>query len=209
MTEIIFEKSRSINNDKFARMCEPALGEEFLWIGKPAKVGQRCEIRLSFSPNTGPTFCRLSGVVTHVGKLITEEIFDGVMSGQILRRNTCIPGVEPISRQNFDPIMAKKMLSGIIGKYGTVHGQRITVYAVLGPDFWAENGLPVKQDRVYSVVLKAEEHRICYWSVERVIDISDSFDPTKIPAVFCKWLKRNSWLLEESDTESSHGSWDD
>ena len=213
--------------------------EDFLWMGKHPQIGQRAEIRLGFTAavpttvatttttatttnsttntttsavdrsNPGIHECRLVGIVTKVGPLITPNVFDGMASRQILQRTQDIPGMKPITPDHLCPEISTKLLHGLIERNGTVHGQRLIVYAVLCPSYWNhEDSLPVSKDRIYRLTLMANECRICYWAVHQVIDVTD-LSATKIPKLFVHWLQKHaSWLVDDSDDEYDHDDYD-
>jgi len=70
---------------------------------------------------------------------------------------------------------------------GTLHNQKLTAHAYLTFDFFHREGrLPVKSGRIYKVVHKADDSKVCMWCVESIEDVTD-LPVSALPQVFKDW----------------------
>lgn len=165
--------------DEWSRLVEPVHrgveGRAFLWTGRQAEVGQRTETQITTADGS---WCRLSGVVTAVGEMPTlEEWREG---------NSCQlpPGVKSMAL----PIDQQLLLrDDFIGQFGTLHGQKVTSYSFLNPDFYdRQEGLPFKRAKVYKISIVCDENMSFVWCVTRIEDVT-GVAYEELPEVFRKW----------------------
>lgn len=169
--------------DEYAQRAEPIQrpteGRPFLWTGRKAEVGQRTETQVITS--NGKAWCRLSGVVTHVGDMPTLDEWRMGNSSQL---------PEGIKSQTL-PVEEQLVLRDeYIERYGTLHGQSITSYSVLNFDFYdRQDMLPFKSARVYRITYKADENMSFFWIVSKIEDVTDDIvsEEELLPEVFKKW----------------------
>lgn len=176
-TTIIQFKDGFIKDD-WAKLCEPVQRTPFLWTGRKAEVGQRTETQIAA---TNGSWCRLSGVVTHVGEMPTLEEWRSGNSCQLP------PGVKSETLSLDDQLSLR---NEFINHFGTLHGQIVTSYSYLNFDFYhRQEVLPVKKGRVYKATHRADENMGCFWVVTQVEDVTDDIvsGEVVVPQVFKKW----------------------
>lgn len=170
--------------DEYAQRVEPIQrpieGREFLWTGRKAEVGQRTETQVITANGNNNAWCRLSGVVTHVGDMPTlDEWRTGNMN---------LP--EGIKSQTLPVEKQLALRNEYIERYGTLHGQTITSYSFLNFDFYdRQDMLPFKSARVYRITYRADENMSFFWIVSKIEDVTDDIvsEEELLPEVFRKW----------------------
>lgn len=195
-------------NDELAQNCERTQGCSFLYTGKNPEVGQRVEMRVQVDA-TSNTTCRLSGVVTQVGELPT---FDQWVTSSQLAPRPCectvdpYDGLSPHTLMRFDdpcliPNCFKCKMRGkdkeiTLGTFldrshkhlGTITGQEITAYAYLHfQDFYKQDRLPFTGERIYKVILKADDSMQFMWCVKTIQDVTDVLPIKDLPQIFRDW----------------------
>ena len=159
--------------DEWAKLCEPVQQTQFLWTGRKAEVGQRTETQISTAEGN---WCRLSGVVTHVGDMPTLDEWKRGPNGATFE-------TVPLEIQS-------NIRNQFINDFGTLHGQIVISYAYLNFDFnHRQEELPVKKARVYRVTHVADETKVCYWIVTKIEDVTDGIvnGEVMVPEDFKKW----------------------
>jgi hypothetical protein len=158
--------------DGFAKLCEPVQGRSFLYTGKRPTVGQSTETQLTFGNGE---WCRLSGVVTAVGRMPTLKKWKSNTSYQACVKGQCTcPQVSP-----------EQVMFELFAHDACLAGQTLESYAVLNFDFYHKEGiLPIKCDRVYLIKYKVFDGHRYPWVVEQVTEVENLNDA---PEAFHKW----------------------
>lgn len=176
--------------DDFAKMCEPfQKPHEFLWTGRPARVGQRTETQVDI----GNHWCRLSGVVTEVGPIPAFEEWNPPDCGDSCGNPHCVKYSEMSVRQREEAY--KRRLRGD----GAAHGQRMVAFARLNFDFFGRPGLPFEGDRVYRVTHVVDDAKYYIWCVDKIEDVTNS--ETDLPKSFKDW---DETFGHHSDCDGHH-----
>ena len=74
-------------------------------------------------------------------------------------------------------------------EFGTLHGQKLTSYAVLNFDFHDKGGVTFKGNRVYRVTHQADDRKNFFWCVEKIEDVGDIYAEL-YPQPFLDWKER-------------------
>jgi len=181
--------------DEWAQLVEPVQrsieGRAFLWTGRKAEVGHRTETQITTADGG---WCRLSGVITSVGDMPTLDEWRDGDSSQLP------PGVKskslPVNEQS-------SLRDDFLERFGTLHGQTVTSYSFLNPDFYdRQEGLPFKRARVYKVTHTADENMSFFWCVTKVEDVTD-LAQEELPEVFRKWQDGSSRVVRRTSSFSN------
>jgi len=92
-----------------------------------------------------------------------------------------------ILRQGDTEITLGTLMERSLELLGTLQNQELTVYAYLDFDFFErQDRLPFSAGRIYKVVHKADDSRMCVWQVTSIEDVTD-LSPSDLPQVFRDW----------------------
>lgn len=64
-----------------------------------------------------------------------------------------------------EAVKSGKYRTEAIGRFGAVHGQKVSGRAVLNFDFWSKKGVPVKKNDVYALEWTCVDSVECMWVV--------------------------------------------
>lgn len=153
--------------DDIAERREPfQKPDKFLFTGRQPEKGHRTETQVHLENGN---WCMLSGVVTEVGELPSMDEWTSKTCYDE-KCNNCTPFEE------LCPCHKEAFRNRILTELGTLNSQVLVSLAILHFDnYYRQENLPFKEDRVYKVTYVANEGRQFTWEVTKIEDVTEVY----------------------------------